>query len=244
MVKKDIVVVGNMIDLLPFERPIDYGDMQPTYDLLRPEFKKLVDETVRTLTENEENVGYNLRQVQDWFERSGVKRYQIAKVLVEMNLYDIFGDDRGGEIDTEENGDVVITKLISKYQNTVAPKGGTTIRKIIDLLCDYYLIDKTLIYRGDGEVYWLADPYFDEYREDKEFHAWADNHIDPDKDTTLERTKKYAEYKNVKFSDILEESYAMIEYSGSYQILTGRKYETMKIAVDNLMKGLLRSQGQ
>lgn len=242
MTKLNIVIVGDKEELCTKERPIDYGDMQATYDQLRPSYKKLVDETVKALTENAEHVGYNARQVLDWFKRSGAGPGKLAKALTDTKLYEIFEEDRAAEIDADEDGENVILKVINKFQDTVSPKENTQIQKIITFMYDYYCVSRELVTIGRGEVYQLTDTYLDDFLNDDKFHAWAETNVDPDEHTTLSVIKAYAEYKKVNLTDVLETKYGVIEYSGSYQILNGKKYAPMKNAVDNLILGLYNEQ--
>ena len=132
--------------------------------------------------------------------------------------------------------------MIDRFQSSVSPKGKGSIGKIIEYICDYYLISKELLFTGSGEIYKLADPYHDEFLKDDGFLKQLS--IPSEELTTMAVLKAYAEYRGIKSDDILVTQYAQIEYRGSYQILYGKKYAAMRDAVDNLLDKLFLLQNQ
>ena len=237
MSKKVIVVItGENKEVFKTRRIIDYGDRQAQYYLLRPNYERLGDETVIRLTEGIENIGYNFRQIQDWFRQSGVRQHMISEELADTKLYEIFDEEYAGELDNDERGETEIEKRLSHFQDIVSPRSGTPTEKMLDYLCDYYLISRDLLYKGQGEIYEVTESYYDDFMNSVD--DLVRDGFDPDTFTTLEVVKAYATKRNLELKEVLTTKYAIIEHSGSYQILNSKKYAPQKSAVDNLMDTL------
>ena len=213
---------------------------------------------VNTYLKEKKEWQYQLERVLDF---SRFKRYMIAMELADTKLNEIFGKDKAGEIlgqyandITYEKGEIedIITKKISEFQNTVSPKRSskptsqTEIEKTIYYLCEYFLISPELIYNGQGNIYSLADPYHEEFlkdlREDENFRA-SIKKISKGEYSTRKVIEKYIEYRGLNPAEAHVTEYAIIKYSGNYQILnTDEKYAPMKKLIDNWINTLYDDQ--
>lgn len=217
--------IGSEEEAHNFERIIDFGedkDTQQKYNMLISRYKRCVDNTLDTLTDNNDFFGYNLKQILKSYKNATphISQLQISEQLV-------FDSDMGDYYISDKSSHKDVNNELDSLKKTASPKKNSRVLDYVNTICDYLLIDIELIETGIGKVYSIKDEWFEDYMEDDEFHKQANEDMENSWNTLL-RIQKYEEYlisqnKLNREDSILEEQLAVITHTGKYLMLQNQK---------------------
>lgn len=238
---EDIIIIGTKEELEFYIREIDFDNMQERFNKLNEPFKNIVINQVKILSEGNEFWGYNLRQVQDWFACENVRKNRISKFIYDFAEL-IFDIETAEKWEAEGKNYTYIEKLLDGYGHRLhRPKERkdnemSVIDKTIKILCQFYMISEELLIQGKGEIYQIADKYFDEIMNSEFLYENIEDNIGTNIGVK-EIIEDYAKKHNIPTEQVLEVKYAVIKQSGSYLYLK-EKNKALGSAIDNLIREL------
>lgn len=137
-------------DLEKIHRTIDFEneEIQKKYEKLNEEDKKIILDLIRTLYKKEDNLGYNLKCLKEFYKEI-YKDYKSKGT--NMNQYSI---SKHMEKYMDENS---ISETINKVIKRGISHEGTVQEDILNVFCKYYLIEPELLKNGHGIIYTISD---------------------------------------------------------------------------------------
>ena len=251
MIEQDeFICSGTEEEIQNFQRTLDFGtdEIGNFYQCLCPEYQDCVIAVIQDLTEKKEFFGYNFGRVLKAYKNTEPKISQLllsrtltadAKEYLSPEKWEHFS--RVGKIETEVN------KQIDFAKKTQTIKPGTLLFFYVQTICDYLLIDMTLLEKGIGTTTYLKGEWQEQYMADQTFQEIANNDSHSTWNTRL-RLQRYEHYLRekgtLKKGETIFETYAaVISCSGAYLLLKQQKKRAGELkAVRTLIHRLYQYQ--
>lgn len=239
MEENDYLVIGNEEEVRKYKRTIDFKyvnkkninktntiineniDVNFYYNKLSDYQKKIVDTCIdNLLKKNQDYLGYNLRQINNWFSMDSVnysmtfkiafENYKRIKNLDKKEIYRSefetndqfqsalnninFEGKNSKEINVSSNKQFLDILKNLQYKSTFQFDNYSKTGVTLDILCRQWMISKELLINGEGYIY-TVDPK--EYQTD-DFKKYI-NHINNSQEqyltkTTMDFMKYYEKY--------------------------------------------------
>ena len=217
--------------------PDEDAEIMGKYHMLLPEYRDIVDNVLFELPDGD-FFGFNLKRFLEGYKyaKPTISQYKISEAI-----------DKA----TQQEGIIQTIKNIDKQMDVAKQRGslrsGTSaIETYIASLCDYFLIQDELLKNGKGKVSVIKDEWFEGLLENIKNSSLEKGRHSEQRDAwnTRQYIKKYEEFLyNKKELDenesILEEMWAVMTYSGAYQLLKKEKNrQNEKKAIDRLVNEL------
>lgn len=258
MIENDYLVIGTKEEIESFKREIDFDysktpihkknntdNIHILFNNLSPYYKDVVTRAIYTLTEKKEYFGYNFRQVKKWFYDSKVSLSSVLDIII--NNYDFEADDTHNKNSFEEfiasqTTDSLKSKL-KKQEKTIELSFAYHSEKIINDICNNFMISPELLTNGEGEIYSVN---FDIYENNdlEEFTKLTklNYKLKKEYDSTLKFFEGFQIFLKNKYSnhdDIIKVQYAKIKKNGAYFILKDKtSYLSRLKCIDDLIREL------
>jgi hypothetical protein len=220
--------VGEETEVKNYKRKLcfdadDDKEIVGKYNLLIPEYQNIVRAVLYELPDGD-FFGFNLKRFLEGYKHAEPK----------VSQYKISGAIDGA---TQIEGVVQTVKDIDKQIDAAKQRGSlrngdgsSAIEQYIKCLCDYFLIRDDLLKKGMGMVYVIKDNWYERFINDIRNSPFSKqmNSKPCLSYNTLQYIREYEKFlysiKELKTDEsILEEKWAVMTYSGAYQLLKKEK---------------------
>ena len=242
-------MIGTEKEVRDFSRIVDFGEkkeIQKRYESLKSNYKACVDRIILKLNKgNEEFFGYNLNRflLANKYTNSQFTLSKIGKAL--FSKYNQFVDNTSlwDDIEYEEH---FFEKKIDSYKKnrTLNPDNGLS-QSIINTICSDLLCDIDLLTTGIGKVWEINELYYEKFVQNDEFWELVTENFNEtwNAKLCLEFFEKYLQKNGKLLQDqpVLIEQWAVLTYSGKYQMLKPRNTNASnekQEAIDMLIEDL------
>lgn len=246
-------MIGTEKEVRDFSRIVDFGEkkeIQKKYESLKSNYKACVDRIILKLNKgNEEFFGYNLNRflLANKYTNSQFTLSKIGKAL--FSKYNQFVDDISLWDDIEYEEHFFEKKIDSYKKNRTLNPDNELSQSIINTICSDLLCDINLLTTGIGKVWEINELYYDKFTQDDEFWELVTENFDETWNTKLclEFFEKYLQKAGKLLQDqpVLVEQWAVLTYSGKYQMLKPRNTSASnekQEAIDMLIEDLYNIQ--
>lgn len=242
-------MIGTEKEVRDFSRIVDFGEkkeIQKKYESLKFNYKACVDRIILKLNKgNEEFFGYNLNRflLANKYTNSQFTLSKIGKAL--FSKYNQFVDDISLWDDIEYEEHFFEKKIDSYKKNRTLNPDNELSQSIINTICSDLLCDIDLLTTGIGKVWEINELYYDKFVQNDEFWELVTENFDEtwNAKLCLEFFEKYLQKNGKLLQDqpVLIEQWAVLTYSGKYQMLKPRntnasneKQEAIDMLIENL----------
>lgn len=215
-------------------------EIKHRYDSLLPEYQDVVNRVLYELPDDD-FFGFNLSRLLEGYKNAtpSISLYKISKDMTEFM-------SQNTVIETASiNKQINVAKNREKLQEG---EGKSGIESYIQYLCESLLVEDSLLKKGTGKIYTIKEEWYGRFIADVKSSAFA-RQISSEVGrtwSTLQCVRKYEEYLHINSElregeGILEEKWAVMTYSGTYQLLSqnsSRLNLNEKKAVDRLINEL------
>lgn len=246
-------MIGTEKEVRDFSRIVDFGEkkeIQKKYESLKSNYKACVDRIILKLNKgNEEFFGYNLNRflLANKYTNSQFTLSKIGKAL--FSKYNQFVDDISLWDDIEYEEHFFEKKIDSYKKNRTLNPDNELSQSIINTICSDLLCDIDLLTTGIGKVWEINELYYDKFVQNDEFWELVTENFDEtwNAKLCLEFFEKYLQKKGKLLQDqpVLIEQWAVLTYSGKYQMLKPRNTNASnekQEAIDMLIEDLYNIQ--
>lgn len=242
-------MIGTEKEVRDFSRIVDFGEkkeIQKKYESLKSNYKACVDRIILKLNKgNEEFFGYNLNRflLANKYTNSQFTLSKIGKAL--FSKYSQFVDDTSLWDDIEYEEHFFEKKIDSYKKNRTLNPDNELSQSIINTICSDLLCDIDLLTTGIGKVWEINELYYEKFVQNDEFWELVTENFDEtwNAKLCLEFFEKYLQKNGKLLQDqpVLIEQWAVLTYSGKYQMLKPRntnasneKQEAIDMLIENL----------
>ena len=246
-------MIGTEKEVRDFSRIVDFGEkkeIQKKYESLKSNYKACVDRIILKLNKgNEEFFGYNLNRflLANKYTNSQFTLSKIGKAL--FSKYSQFVDDTSLWDDIEYEEHFFEKKIDSYKKNRTLNPDNELSQSIINTICSDLLCDIDLLTTGIGKVWEINELYYDKFVQNDEFWELVTENFDEtwNAKLCLEFFEKYLQKNGKLLQDqpVLIEQWAVLTYSGKYQMLKPRNTNASnekQEAIDMLIEDLYNIQ--
>lgn len=246
-------MIGTEKEVRDFSRIVDFGEkkeIQKKYESLKSNYKACVDRIILKLNKgNEEFFGYNLNRflLANKYTNSQFTLSKIGKAL--FSKYNQFVDDISLWDDIEYEEHFFEKKIDSYKKNRTLNPDNELSQSIINTICSDLLCDIDLLTTGIGKVWEINELYYDKFVQNDEFWELVTENFDEtwNAKLCLEFFEKYLQKNGKLLQDqpVLIEQWAVLTYSGKYQMLKPRNTNASnekQEAIDMLIEDLYNIQ--
>lgn len=242
-------MIGTEKEVRDFSRIVDFGEkkeIQKKYESLKSNYKACVDRIILKLNKgNEEFFGYNLNRflLANKYTNSQFTLSKIGKAL--FSKYSQFVDDTSLWNDIEYEEHFFEKKIDSYKKNRTLNPDNELSQSIINTICSDLLCDIDLLTTGIGKVWEINELYYEKFVQNDEFWELVTENFDEtwNAKLCLEFFEKYLQKNGKLLQDqpVLIEQWAVLTYSGKYQMLKPRNTNASnekQEAIDMLIEDL------
>lgn len=242
-------MIGTEKEVRDFSRIVDFGEkkeIQKKYESLKSNYKACVDRIILKLNKgNEEFFGYNLNRflLANKYTNSQFTLSKIGKAL--FSKYSQFVDNTSLWDDIEYEEHFFEKKIDSYKKNRTLNPDNELSQSIINTICSDLLCDIDLLTTGIGKVWEINELYYDKFVQNDEFWELVTENFDEtwNAKLCLEFFEKYLQKNGKLLQDqpVLIEQWAVLTYSGKYQMLKPRNTNASnekQEAIDMLIEDL------
>ena len=242
-------MIGTEKEVRVFSRIVDFGEkkeIQKKYESLKSNYKACVDRIILKLNKgNEEFFGYNLNRflLANKYTNSQFTLSKIGKAL--FSKYSQFVDDTSLWDDIEYEEHFFEKKIDSYKKNRTLNPDNELSQSIINTICSDLLCDIDLLTTGIGKVWEINELYYEKFVQNDEFWELVTENFDEtwNAKLCLEFFEKYLQKNGKLLQDqpVLIEQWAVLTYSGKYQMLKPRNTNASnekQEAIDMLIEDL------
>lgn len=246
-------MIGTEKEVRDFSRIVDFGEkkeIQKKYESLKSNYKACVDRIILKLNKgNEEFFGYNLNRflLANKYTNSQFTLSKIGKAL--FSKYSQFVDNTSLWDDIEYEEHFFEKKIDSYKKNRTLNPDNELSQSIINTICSDLLCDIDLLTTGIGKVWEINELYYDKFVQNDEFWELVTENFDEtwNAKLCLEFFEKYLQKNGKLLQDqpVLIEQWAVLTYSGKYQMLKPRNTNASnekQEAIDMLIEDLYNIQ--
>lgn len=246
-------MIGTEKEVRDFSRIVDFGEkkeIQKKYESLKSNYKACVDRIILKLNKgNEEFFGYNLNRflLANRYTNSQFTLSKIGKAL--FSKYNQFVDNTSLWNDIEYEEHFFEKKIDSYKKNRTLNPDNELSQSIINTICSDLLCDIDLLTTGIGKVWEINELYYDKFVQNDEFWELVTENFDEtwNAKLCLEFFEKYLQKNGKLLQDqpVLIEQWAVLTYSGKYQMLKPRNTNASnekQEAIDMLIEDLYNIQ--
>lgn len=242
-------MIGTEKEVRDFSRIVDFGEkkeIQKKYESLKSNYKACVDRIILKLNKgNEEFFGYNLNRflLANKYTNSQFTLSKIGKAL--FSKYDQFVDNTSLWDDIEYEEHFFEKKIDSYKKNRTLNPDNELSQSIINTICSDLLCDIDLLTTGIGKVWEINELYYEKFVQNDEFWELVTENFNEtwNAKLCLEFFEKYLQKNGKLLQDqpVLIEQWAVLTYSGKYQMLKPRNTNASnekQEAIDMLIEDL------
>lgn len=242
-------MIGTEKEVRDFSRIVDFGEkkeIQKKYESLKSNYKACVDRIILKLNKgNEEFFGYNLNRflLANKYTNSQFTLSKIGKAL--FSKYDQFVDNNSLWDDIEYEEHFFEKKIDSYKKNRTLNPDNELSQSIINTICSDLLCDIDLLTTGIGKVWEINELYYEKFVQNDEFWELVTENFNEtwNAKLCLEFFEKYLQKNGKLLQDqsVLIEQWAVLTYSGKYQMLKPRNTNASnekQEAIDMLIEDL------
>ncbi len=242
-------MIGTEKEVRDFSRIVDFGEkkeIQKKYESLKSNYKACVDRIILKLNKgNEEFFGYNLNRflLANKYTNSQFTLSKIGKAL--FSKYNQFVDNTSLWNDIEYEEHFFEKKIDSYKKNRTLNPDNELSQSIINTICSDLLCDIDLLTTGIGKVWEINELYYEKFVQNNEFWELVTENFDEtwNAKLCLEFFEKYLQKNGKLLQDqpVLIEQWAVLTYSGKYQMLKPRNTNASnekQEAIDMLIEDL------
>ena len=242
-------MIGTEKEVRDFSRIVDFGEkkeIQKKYESLKSNYKACVDRIILKLNKgNEEFFGYNLNRflLANKYTNSQFTLRKIGKAL--FSKYNQFVDNTSLWNDIEYEEHFFEKKIDSYKKNRTLNPDNELSQSIINTICSDLLCDIDLLTTGIGKVWEINELYYEKFVQNNEFWELVTENFDEtwNAKLCLEFFEKYLQKNGKLLQDqpVLIEQWAVLTYSGKYQMLKPRNTNASnekQEAIDMLIEDL------
>lgn len=246
-------MIGTEKEVRDFSRIVDFGEkkeIQKKYESLKSNYKACVDRIILKLNKgNEEFFGYNLNRflLANKYTNSQFTLSKIGKAL--FSKYNQFVDNTSLWNDIEYEEHFFEKKIDSYKKNRTLNPDNELSQSIINTICSDLLCDIDLLTTGIGKVWEINELYYEKFVQNDEFWELVTENFDEtwNAKLCLEFFEKYLQKNGKLLQDqpVLIEQWAVLTYSGKYQMLKPRNTNASnekQEAIDMLIEDLYNIQ--
>lgn len=242
-------MIGTEKEVRDFSRIVDFGEkkeIQKKYESLKSNYKACVDRIILKLNKgNEEFFGYNLNRflLANKYTNSQFTLSKIGKAL--FSKYNQFVDNTSLWDDIEYEEHFFEKKIDSYKKNRTLNPDNELSQSIINTICSDLLCDIDLLTTGIGKVWEINELYYEKFVQNDEFWELVTENFNEtwNAKLCLEFFEKYLQKNGKLLQDqpVLIEQWAVLTYSGKYQMLKPRNTNASnekQEAIDMLIEDL------
>ena len=242
-------MIGTEKEVRDFSRIVDFGEkkeIQKKYESLKSNYKACVDRIILKLNKgNEEFFGYNLNRflLANKYTNSQFTLSKIGKAV--FSNYSQFVDNTSLWNDIEYEEHFFEKKIDSYKKNRTLNPDNELSQSIINTICSDLLCDIDLLTTGIGKVWEINELYYEKFVQNDEFWELVTENFDEtwNAKLCLEFFEKYLQKNGKLLQDqpVLIEQWAVLTYSGKYQMLKPRNTNASnekQEAIDMLIEDL------